>query len=585
MKTGKLIENLTSWRSKKQVKAALEIEELLLKGELELDEETITASIPVLVKSLDSDEEEVVNAALSLLEFIAESHPEPLTGAVPELVGYIGKSERAHKMVVKSIRGVAFFNPEAVFGYVPLLINHLTDRNAEIVEMASTALFEISKYRPDDVSNLLIRNLDTPNEMLNTRIISIFRKIYDLHPEYTQQLSAILNYYITNKKQEPVILTAGILSKGVIEQPAIMWNFLQNLTVYLKSFGGFWAEEGSYILDITIKIGAENQPDSIKSSVSYLLKNFSAICTGSNPYFYAKGMLESVVQENPDYIQYITPLLVNWLKSAHANPKMYASAIISDVAPLRPHLLKDAIGPLIQCLDSPEQAVRYNTIVAIDTIGAVKPMYVKSAFEKLSTVGKRDPDRHVKKAAIDALSHLSATTEIDEEVLDEYRKLVRKHAEITGKIDKLNLDFRSTVISNVDYSYWINITNEDMAAVENAIAKTIEKQIKIYGYLREDGSLVNESICITDMKEQMDELKGEWINERMSLEEYELRLDFIRVILLYLVAQRRCGTYEDIEFLEASKPGTGLVISSFQMQLDERKHELVDSRNPRLIGN
>jgi len=578
MKTIKLIKNLTSRRAKKQVKAALEIEDLLLKGELELDEETVITAIPVLIRSLDNEDDHVVNAVLSLLEAIAGSYPETLTGVIPELVGHVDKSARTHRMVLKSIKGVALFNPDAVFNYVPLLISHLTDRNAEIVEMASSAIFQISKHKPDDVSNLLIKHLDTPNEMLNTRIINIFKKIYDSHPEYTQQLSAILNYYIANKKHEQVLLTAGILSNGITVQPSVMWTFLPQLIAYLKSFGGFWNEEGSLIIDMILKIGTENQPDSIKNAVSYLLKNIQPICTGSNPYFYAKGMIENAVVENPDYIQFIAPFLIRWLNSSDTTQKMYASAIITGVAPLRPHLLRDTIGPLIQCLESTEQAVRYNAIVAIDTIGAVKPMYVKSAFDKLSALGRHDPDMHVKKTANDTLSHLSVTSEIDDALIEEYRKLVRKHTEVTAKIDKLKIDLQNGAISNVDYSYWINVSGEDMAAIENAIEKSIEKQIRIYGYIREDDTVVNESICISDMKEQMDVLKAEWLNERMSLEDYELRLDFIRVILLYLVAQRGCGTYDDIEFLESSTPSTALMIHSLQDQLDERKHEMIGSK-------
>ena len=575
MKTNKLIKNLTSWRAKKQVTAARELEELILKGELELDEDTFVSAIPILIESLDSDKEEVATIALSLLEFIAESKPESLTDVLPQIVTHLDKSYHAKRMVIKSIKGVSLFHPDAVFGYMSLLVNQLNDQNADIAEIASSAIIHISKEKPDDVSNLLIKCLDSPNETINSRIFNILKTIYDSHHEYTQQLAVVLNYFIINKKHEQAIFTSNILSEGVIEQPTIMYSFLPQLTEYLKSFDGFWAEDGSLITDMMMKFVNEKQPDMIKNAASYLLKNLQPICSGTNPCFYANGMMEAIVSENPDCIQAVTPLLVKWLNSSQMTSKMYASALISEIGALRPGLLRETIDPLIKCLDDKESGIRYNAIVAIDTIGTTKPLYVKSAFEKLTYMSEHDQDMRIKKSAHEALQHLSKISGIDDALLDEYNKFVRKHVEVSNKIDKLDTDLESGDVSDVDYSYWIKISSEDLNAIENAIEKTVEDQIKMYGYMRDDGTLMDESTCISDVKEQMSELKTEWFNERMSLEEYEQRLDFIRVILLYLMAHKGCGTSDDIEFLETSTPSNALVIRSLQNELDERKQKLL----------
>lgn len=575
MKTIKLIQNLTGWRAKKQVKAAHELEELVLKGELELDEDAFVTAIPILIESLDSDKEEVANIALSLLELIAESNPEQLTNVLPQLVTHLNKSYNATRMVIKSIKGVALFHPGAVYGYIPLLVNQLTDENADIVEIASSAIIHISKDKPAEVSDLLIKYLDSPDESLNARIFNIFKTIYDSHHEYTQQLIPILNYFITNRKHEQIIFMSGILSEGVIEQPLIMKSFLPQLTEYLKSFGNFWAVEGSPIIDTFVKLINEDQPDKLKNSVSYLLKNFQPICNGTNPCFYANGMIEAIVSENPDCIETIVPLLVKWLNLPHTTPKMYTSALISNIGALRPSLLRETIDPLIACLDDTQQGVRYNAIVAIDTIGTIKPLYIKSAFDKLTYMSEHDPDMRTKKSAHDALMHLSGINSINDALLDEYNKFVRKHVEISNKIDKLKSDLESGDISDVDYSYWTNITNEDLNSIESAIEKTVEKQINVYGYIHDNGILMDDLTCISDIKEQMGELKTEWLNERISLEEYEKRLDFIRVILLYIMAHSRCTTSDDIEFLEASTPSNALVIRSLQKQLDKLKNKML----------
>ncbi len=160
-------------------------------------------------------------------------------------------------------------------------------------------------------------------------------------------------------------------------------------------------------------------------------------------------------------------------------------------------------------------------------------------------MSEHDQDMRIKKSAHEALQHLSKISGIDDALLDEYNKFVRKHVEVSNKVDKLEADHESGDVSDVDYSYWIKISSEDLNAIENAIEKTVEDQIKMYGYMRDDGALMDESTCISDVKEQMGELKTEWFNERMSLEEYEQRLDFIRVILLYLMAHKECGTSDD----------------------------------------
>lgn len=574
MKTSKLIKSLTGWRAKKQVKAAHELEELILKGKLEIDENTFVTAIPILIESLDSDKEEVANVALSILELIAESNPDKLTNVLPRLVTQLDRSYNARRMVIKSIKGVALFHSDAVYGYIPLLVNQLTDQNADIVEIASSAIIHISKDKPDEVSNLLIKYLDSPDESLNARISNIFKIIYDSHHEYTQQLTAILNYFITNRKHEQIIFISSILSEGVIEQPLVMKNFLPQLTEYLKSFGNFWAVDGSSIIAILVKFN-EDQPDTVKNAVSYLLKNFKPICNGTNPCFYANGMIEAIVSENLDCIETIAPLVIKWLNSPHTTPKMYASALISDIGALRPNLLRETIDPLITCLDDPQQGVRYNAIVAIDTIGTIKPLYTKSAFDKLTYLSEHDPDMRTKKSAHDALMHLSGINSINDALLDEYNKFVRKHVEISNKSDKLKSDLETGDISDVDYSYWTNVTNEDLDSIENAIEKTVEKQIKMYGYIHDDDILVDDLTCISDIKEQMEELKTEWLNERISLEEYEKRLDFIRVILLYLMAHSGCTTSDDIEFLEASTPSNALVIRSLQKQLDKLKKKML----------
>ena len=575
MKTSKLIKDLTSWRAKKQIKAARELEELILKGEFELDEDTFVSAIPILIESLDSDNEEVATIALSLLELIAESKPEILTDVLPQIVTHLDKSFHAKRMVIKSIKGVSMFHPDAVFEYMPLLIKQFSDQNADITEIASSAIIHISKEKPDEVSNLLVKYLDSPNENINSPIFNILKIIYDSHHEYTQQLPVVLNYFITNKKHEQAIFISNILSEGVIEQPTIMYTFLPQLTEYLQSFGGFWAEDGRLITDVMMNFINEKQPDMIKNVTSYLLKNLQPICSGTNPFFYANGMIEAIVSDNPDCIQKITPLLTKWLNSSQTNQKMYASALISEIGALRPGLLRETIDPLIRCLDDKEQSIRYNAIIAIDTIGATKPLYVKSAFEKLTYMSEHDPDMRTKKSAHDALMHLSDISGIDDALLDEYNKFVRKHVEISDKIDKLEADLESGDISDVDYSYWIKISGEDLSAIENAIEKTIEDQIKMYGYMRDDGIIMDESTCISDVKEQMSELKTEWFNERMSLEEYEQRLDFIRMILLYLMTHKGCGTSDDIEFLESGTPGNALVIRSMQQKLDERKQKML----------
>ena len=575
MKTSKLIKGLTGWRAKKQVKAAHELEELVLKGELELDEDTFVTAIPILIESLDSDKEEVANIALSLLELIAESNPEQLTNVLPQLVTQLDRSYNAKRMVIKSIKGVALFHSDAVYGYMPLLVNQLTDQNADIVEIASSAIIQISKDKPDEVSNLLIKYLDSPDESLNARISGIFKTIYDSHHEYAQWLTGILNYFITSRKHEQIIFISSILSEGVIEQPLIMKNFMPPLTEYLKSFGNFWAMDGSPITDILVKFINEDQPDTVKNAVSYLLKNFQPICNETNPCFYANGMIDAIVSKNPDCIETIAPLVIKWLNSPHTTPKMYASALISDIGALRPNLLRETIDPLISCLDDPQQGVRYNAIVAIDTIGTIKPLYTKSAFDKLIYMSEHDPDMRTKKSAHDALMHLSGINSINDALLDEYNKFVRKHIEISNKSDKLKSDLESGDISNVDYSYWANVTNEDLDSIENAIEKTVEKQIEMYGYIHDNGIFVDDLTCISDIKEQMQELKTEWLNERISLEEYEKRLDFIRVILLYLMAHSVSTTSDDIEFLEASTPSNALVIRSLQKELDERKKKML----------
>lgn len=575
MKTSKLIKNLTGWRAKKQVKAAHELEELVLKGELELDEDTFVIAIPILIESLDSDKEEVANVALSLLELIAESNPEQLTNVLPQLVTQLDRSYNSKRMVIKSIKGVALFHSDVVYGYMPLLVNQLTDQNADIVEIASSAIIHISKDKPDEVSDILMKCLDYPDESLNARIFNIFKVIYDSHHEYAQRLTAILNYFTQNRKHEQIIFISGILSEGVIEQPLIMKSFLPHLTEYLKLFGNFWAVDGKLITDIMIKFINNDQPDTAKNAASYLLKNFQPICNGTNPCFYANGMMEAIVSDNPDCIETVTPLLIKWLNSSHTTPKMYASALISDIGALRPGLLRETIDPLITCLDDPQQGVRYNAIVAIDTIGAIKPLYIKSAFDKLIYMSENDPDMRTKKSAHDALVHLSGINSINDALLVDYNKFVRKHAEISSKIDKLKRDYGNGDISNVDYSYWTNVTNEDLDSIESAIKKTVEKQIKMYGYIHDNGILMDDLTCISDIKEQMGEIKTEWLNERISLEEYEKRLDFIRVILLYIMAHSGHTTSDDIEFLEASTPSNALVIRSLQKELDERKQKIL----------
>ena len=575
MKTSKLIKNLTGRRAKKQVKAAHELEELVLKGELELDEDTFVTAIPILIESLDSDNEEVANIALSLLELIADSNPEQLTNVLPQLVIQLDKSYNSKRMAIKSIKGVALFHPDVVYGYLPLLVNQLTDQNTDVVEIASSAIIQISKGKPDEVSDLLIKYLDSPDESLNARIFNIFKTIYDSHHEYAQQLTAILNYFIKNRKHEQIMFISGILSEGVIEQPLIIKRFLPQLTEYLNSFDNFWAVDGKPITNMTIKFANEDQVDTIKNAVSYLLKNFQPICNGTNPCFYANGMIEAIVYENPDCIETFVPLLIKWLNSPHTTPKMYASALISDIGALRPNLLRETINPLIACLDDIQQGVRYNAIVAIDTIGTIKPLYTKSAFDKLTSMSEHDPDMRTKKSAHDALMHLSGINSINDTLLDDYNKFVRKHEEISNKINKLKIDFESGDISDVDYSYWTNVTNEDLNSIESAIKKTVEKQIKVYGYIHDNGILMDDLTCISDIKEQMGELKTEWLNERISLDEYEKRLDFIRVILLYIMAHSVHTTSDDIEFLESRTSTNALVIRSLQKELDERKQKIL----------
>ena len=575
MKTSKLIQNLTSWRTKKQVKSAQELEELILKGEFELDEDAYIFAIPILIESLDSDNEEVTTIALSILELTAESKPEQLINVLPQIVTHMDKSFHAKRMAIRSIKEISMLHPDAVFRYMPLLVEHLNDQNGNIAEIASSAIIHISKEKPDEVSNVLMKCLDSPNETMNKRIFKILKTIYDSHHEYTHQLAVILNYFITNKKHEQVIFTSSILDEGVIEQPAIVYTFLPQLTEYLQSFGGFWANDGKLITAMMLKFVDEKQPDKIKNATSYLLKNLLPICNGTNPCFYANGMIEAIISENPDCIQTVTPLLTKWLNSSQINQKMYATALISEIGALRPGLLRETIDPLIRCLDDTEQSIRYNAIVAIDTIGTAKPLYIKSAFDKLTYMSEHETDMRTKKGAHDALTHLSNISGIDDALLDKYNKFVRKHVEISDKINKLEADLKSDGISDVDYSYWMKISSEDMNAIENAIEKTIEDQIKMYGYMRDDGILIDESTCISDVKEQMSELKTEWFNERMSLEEYEQRLDFIRVILLYLMAHKGCGNSDDIEFLEMSTPSNSLVLRSLQNELDERKQKML----------
>ena len=575
MKPGKLIKNLTSWREKKQIKAARELEELILKGELELDEDTLVSAIPILIESLDSDIEEVSTITLSLLELIAESSSERLTYVLPKIMPHMDKSFRAKRVFIKSIKGASMFHPDIAFGYMPLLVNQLNDQNSDIAEIASSAIIHISKKKPDEVSNLLIKYLDSPDETINNRIFNIFRSIYDSHHEYTQQLAVLLKYFITNQKHEQAILTSNVLSEGVIEQPTTVYNFLPQLIEYLQSFEGFWAEDGKLITDLMMKSVNEKQPDKIKIAVSYLLKNLQPICGGTKPFFYANGIIKSIVTENTDSIQAVEPLLTKWLNSSQTDPKIYASALISEIGGLHPGLLLQTVDPLIKCLNDTDQGIQYNAIVAIDTIGTKKPLYIKSAFDKLSDMSVHNPDMHIRNTAHDALVHLSELNSIDDALLDEYNKFVRKHEEISNKIDKLEADLESGEISDVDYSYWINISSEDLNAIETAIEKTIEDHIKRYGYMRDDMIIMDESTCINDVKEQMSELKTEWFNERMSLEEYEQRLDFIRMILLYLMAHKECGTSDDIEFLEMSTPDNALVIHSLQNKLDERKQKLL----------
>lgn len=115
----------------------------------------------------------------------------------------------------------------------------------------------------------------------------------------------------------------------------------------------------------------------------------------------------------------------------------------------------------------------------------------------------------LKKSAHDALMHLSGINSINDALLDEYNKFVRKHVEISNKSDKLKSDLETGDISDVDYSYWTNVTNEDLDSIENAIEKTVEKQIKMYGYIHDDDILVDDLTCISDIKEQMEELKTE----------------------------------------------------------------------------
>lgn len=574
MKTGKLIQNLTNWRNKKQVKSAQELEKLILKGEFELDEDAFVSAIPILIESLDSDNEEVTTIALSILELTAESKPEKLIDVLPQIVAHMDHSFHAKRMAIRSIKEISKFNPDAVFTYVPLLINNLNDQNAAIAEIASSAIIQISNEKTDEISNLLIEHLDSPNEM-NKRIFNILKTIYDSHHEYTQRLAVILNYFITNKKHEQVMFTSNLLSEGIIEQPTVVYTFLPQLTEYLQSFGGFWAHDGKNITAIMMKFANEKQPDKINNATSYLLKNLVPICNGTNPCFYANGMIEAIVLDNPNCIQTITPLLTKWLNSSKINQKMYASALISKIGALRPSLLRETVDPLIRCLDDTEQSIRYNAIVAIDTIGTTKPLYIKSAFDKLTYMSEHEPDMRTKKSAHDALTHLSNISGINDALLDKYNKFVRKHVEIADKIDKLETDLKSDDISDVDYSYWMEISGNDLNTIENAIEKTIEDQIKMYGYMRNDGLLIDESTCISDIKEQMSELKTEWLNERMSLEEYEQRLDFIRVILLYLMAHKGCGNSDDIEFLETSTPSNSLVLRSLQNELDERKQKML----------
>ncbi len=89
-----------------------------------------------------------------------------------------------------------------------------------------------------------------------------------------------------------------------------MYSFLPQLVEYLKSFDGFWAEDGSLITDVMMRFVNEKQPDMIKNAASYLLKNLQPICSGTNPCFYANGMIGAIVSENPDRIEAVTPLLV-----------------------------------------------------------------------------------------------------------------------------------------------------------------------------------------------------------------------------------------------------------------------------------
>ena len=52
--------------------------------------------------------------------------------------------------------------------------------------------------------------------------------------------------------------------------------------------------------------------------------------------------------------------------------------------------------------------------IAIDTIGTIKPLYTKSAFDKLTYMSEHYSDMRTKKSAHDALIHLSGINSIND---------------------------------------------------------------------------------------------------------------------------------------------------------------------------